>query len=153
CLLGKGEKEHAHDTHEPLSFSLAHSVESFLGQLKQQFCLSHKRFGWFKGKGFPLEKFLSPFLLQNVNMRLTGLAYFEATFDERFLIIFYQGQNFCLDSPSFCFKADHVREHLYSNVTAVHYIDLKTWDHMGFLPFNEASYWQKNYNFRLENAK
>ena len=135
-----------------LNLSLSHSVDAFLEHLKQQFCLSHKRFGWFQGERFPLEKFLSPFLLSGVQMNLSGVADFKATFDDRYLVIFYEGKEFDLQSPHFALHVDVVKEHLVSEIIAVHYFDLQTWDHVGFLPLKGAHYWQKNYGFHLENA-
>lgn len=136
----------------PENFSLSRSIDSFLANIKTQFCLSHKRFGWFQGKQFPLDKFLSPFLFPGEEMKLSGLADFRATFDERFLVIFYEGREFLLDSPNFSVRVDSVKESLFNNSAAAHYFDLSTWAHVGFLPIKKGSYSQKNYDFHLESV-
>lgn len=155
CLLAKEEQRIGLKELVPYypNFSLSRSVDSFLQNLKQQFCLSQKRFGWFEGKGFPLEKFLTPFLLYDVNMEATGLADFKGTFDERYLVMFYEGRDFNLESHHFQFHAGSIKEHPEFGISAVHYVDLKTWNHVGFLPLKEADYWQKNYDFHLEKTQ
>lgn len=121
-------------------------MDHFLDNLKQQFCLSDKRLGWFQGEGFLLEKFLSPFLPLQDSVSLLGKINFEGTFDERYLIIFYEGENFHLEGNSFALQVDHVNEDVSSNIVAAHYIDLKTKDHVGVLPIAEAQYRQKKQN-------
>lgn len=145
CILGGGPKT------DPLVLidSVSPSINLFLEHLKHQFCLSHKRFGWFHGEGLPLQKFLSPFLFRDVQVDLSGVANFEGTFDERYLILFYEGKDWTLTSPTFELHVDQVKK---SSRSSVHYLDLKTWSHVGFLPLKEATYWQKNYDFRLENV-
>jgi hypothetical protein len=137
---------------EHLNVSLSHSVYTLLDHLKHQFCLSQKRFGWFQGERFPLEKFLSPFLLGDIHMQLGGLADFRGTFDDRFLAIFYEGRDFDFNTPHFTLHVDSVKDQLFPEITAAHYVDLKTWDHVGLLPLQEAHYWQKPQDFHLEKA-
>lgn len=145
CILGGGAKT------DPLVLidSVSPSIDLFLEHLKHQFCLSQKRFGWFHGEGFPLQKFFSPFLFRDVQMDLSGVADFEGTFDERYLILYYEGRDWTLASPTFELHVDKVKKNAHSSV---HYLDLKTWSHVGFLPLKESTYWQKNYDFRLEKV-
>lgn len=152
CLFGQG-KEEVEVVPENLPFSLSRSVDSFLDHVADQFCLSQKRFGWFSGNRFPLEKFLSPFLFANVRMEAFGLADFQGTFDERYLVISYEGANFRLESPHFSLRTDCLAEGATSDVAAVHYLDLQTWSHVGFLPLQNAAYYQKNRDLIFENGR
>ena len=110
---------------------------------------SQQKGQWFRGEKFPLEKFLAPFILNGAPLSLTGSAYFEGTFDEQFLTIFYRGSDFCADSPQFRLDASNVNQ---SNASGVHYFDLKTWEHTGRLPLKGTTYQQKNLGFSLDRA-
>ncbi len=151
---------HDHDnTVYPLNFGcmlgqISHSFSdpSFLDHLKRQFCLSQKMSGWFEGEGFPIEKFVSPFLFQNIRMDASGLADFKGTFDERYVTIFYEGTDFCLESPHFRFQVDKIEKNMASGVPASHHLDLHTRKHFGFLPIKEGEYFQKNHGFLLEET-
>ena len=125
---------------------------SFLDHLKSQFCLSQKMRGWFEGEGFPLEKFVSPFLFKNMRMDASGLVDFKGTFDERCMAIFYEGNNFCLESPHFRFHVDTVEKNGDVAVPASHHVDWHTRKHFGFLPIRAGVYFQKNHGFHLEEA-
>lgn len=151
CLLGKSQKMQA-GLIPDLPFSLSRSVDHFLENLRDQFCLSRKRLGWFSGKGFPLEKFFVPFFLHGLPLEVHGKADFDGTFDERYLVIFYEGDRFLLDSPSFALQAQQNNEILSAGVAAVHYIDLESWDHVGFLPIKKGIYHQKKHDFFLTDA-
>lgn len=152
CLFGQGKEEVATAHEKTLPFSLSRSVDTFLDHVADQFCLSKKRFGWFSGKGFPLEKFLSPFLLADVRMEASGLADFQGTFDERYLVVSYEGEDFHLESPHFTLRTDCIEEKDSTDVVAVHYLDLQTWTHVGFLPLKNASYYQKNRDLLFTNG-
>lgn len=151
CLLGQSNEVHA-GLIPDLPFSLSRSVDQFLEHLSDQFCLSQKRLGWFRGKCFPLEKFFAPFFLHGLPLHLQGRADFEGTFDERYLVIFYEGDRFSIDSPSFSLDAEQNSEIFSSGVAAVHYVDLENWDHVGFLPLKGAVYHQKRQDFFLTDA-
>ncbi len=152
CLFGQGNEE-IEVVPETLPFSLSRSVDSFLDHIAHQFCLSQKRFGWFNGHGFPLEKFLSPFLFANSQMDATGRADFQGTFDERYLVISYEGKDFHLESPNFYLHTDCTEEKMCTDVVAVHYIDLETWNHVGFLPLRNTTYYQKNRDLLFNNGQ
>ncbi|MCH9627234.1 MAG: hypothetical protein S4CHLAM2_08690 [Chlamydiales bacterium] len=143
CLFGVGMIE-VEVVPEALPHTLSNSVDSFLDHLAQQFCLSQKRFGWFHGKHFPLEKFLSPFLFRDVNMEASGQIHFDGTFDERYLVFSYEGEDFLIESPNFSLQTARIEKEIAKDVAAVHYFDLQTWDHVGFLPLKDTVYQQKN---------
>gem|GEM_PF-4511964 len=115
-------------------------IGTFADKLKEQFCLSSKRIGWFRAEGFPLEKFFSPFVLPEEEVKLKGVANFEGTFDERYVVIFYEGERFHLEAAPFDLKISRISEEISGNSVAVHYIDLKTGDHEGLLPIHGAQY-------------
>lgn len=119
---------------------------AFSEHLKTQFCLSNKRLGWFKGQKLPMEKFISPFVLGNTSMDLSGEMNIEGTFDTRYLVAFYEGQDVRLEGPSFALFSKQISDRKTSDITAVHYVDLKTWEHVGYLPLKKASHQQKNHD-------
>lgn len=133
CLFGLGLKE------VPPSVTL-------FDELKKQFCLSQKRFGWFRGENFPIEKFFAPFLIGDLDMELTGRTTFEGTFDERYLVFTYEGRDVHLDTPAYALDVQDIDE------PAVHYIDLRSWEHVGVLPLENAHYWQKNRDLHFTQA-
>lgn len=136
-------------------FSFSRSMDEFLDHLKQQFCLSQKLFGWFQAEKISIQKFITPFLLHHHPMELSGRANFEGTFDERYLVVLYEGEDFCLDSSHFRFETNQIKKEgadVCNYGGGVHYIDLLTRDHVGYLPIKDAKYLQKNFGFCLENA-
>lgn len=144
CLFGNSQ-EKTLEKMTPFSFS----VEPFFDYLSHQLCISQKPLGWFRGKHLPIEKFLSPFLLQQVRMDAFGEMNVEGTFDKRYVVICYEGEDFRLESPSFSLTADQINETLTPERIAVHYLDLKTKENVGFLPLKSAAYWQKNYDIHF----
>lgn len=132
-LFRKGEREGLHST-------------SFLEKIAGQFSLFDKRFGWFHGENFPIEKFLSPFLFKDVSMEATGSISFDATFDERYLVFSYDCPQFSLESPHFHLQAEKC-------APSMHCLDLKTGGHVGILPLHQARYYQKNRDLDFTPAK
>ncbi len=143
CHFGGGIEHPADLFLEPVPQSV------FINQLKSQFCLSKKWLGWFEAKQFPLEKCLAPYLFtDDVALELTGNIDVKGSFDERYLVMFYEGNQIKLEGPSFSLVADSISDG--SDMMAVHYIDLKTWDHVGYLPLKGAKHHQKNYSLHLD---
>lgn len=122
----------------------------FVDRLKEQFCLSEKRLGWFETKQLCLEKFLDPFLFDdNSSLGLTGTIDLEGSFDENYVVLFYDGKKIALESPKFRFTTDVVAQE--QEMLAVHYIDLNNWQHVGYLPLKGASHLQKKNEFQLDD--
>lgn len=94
------------------------------------------RFGWFHGEGFPLEKFLNPFLLADVHMEAVGRVNFLGTFDERYIVVNYEGEKLGLESPHFSLQA--------ATGAGCHTFDLQRGGHVGYLPLHQGTYYQKN---------
>gem|GEM_PF-5462119 len=119
--------------------------EHFLDLLSADFCK-----GWFHAKALPLDKFISPFLLQDVKMQATGIADFTGTLNDKQLVVHYEGNDFCLESPYFKLELDRVCQQ--DTKVPMHHFDLKTKNHFGVLPMKKGKYYQKNYHFLLEEA-
>ncbi|MEZ5314969.1 MAG: hypothetical protein R3E91_01985 [Chlamydiales bacterium] len=149
CLFGK-EQRGIKEIAENLPFSLSRSVDLFLDHVADQFCLSQKWLGWFTGQQFPLEKFLSPFLLQNLEIKASGLTDFQGTFDENYLIISYEGKNFQIDNPHFSLSADCVEQG--HDLNAVYQVNLQTWDYVGVLPLKNVTYYHKSRDLLFESG-
>ncbi len=115
--------------------------------LKKQF-LSFKK-GWIAAENLPLEKFLSPFLLGDVNMNLCGRGDFEGEIAEGVLTFNYKAKNLSLVSPHFAFFTNSLEPKL----SGFHSINLRTREHHGSLPLEDFSYTQKNFNIHFPKAK
>lgn len=151
CHFGKG-KEVDIFIPQSLPVSLTDSVDHFLGRVKHQFCLAQKYLGWFDSKNVPLEKFISPFLFAQTRLELSGNSKFEGTFDEKYLIVFYEGDKISLDGPHFSFEVPQLNKQVAPESVAVHYIDLQSGKHVGFLPLKNALYTQKTHQLEFSNS-
>ena len=77
---------------------------------------------------------------------------FEGTFDENHLMVFYEGEKFKLDGPHFWME-------IYPNnlekdplqAGGSHFVDLQDWSHSGSLRVAQGRYYQKNFDFFLED--
>ncbi len=143
CKWGGNREE------EKIASEVSKKAEGLLAHLKNQFCLSKRRVGWFRGENLPLEKFLSPFLFQDIQLNASGMINAEGTFDERFLIVLYAGQKFILESPHFHLEASSPSDQPHFETVGIHCLDLQSFSHVGVLPLEDATYTQKNVGIRL----
>lgn len=139
CDLKEAASSHEEDLTKQLPFELS----CFLSGMKSQLCLDHKRVGWIKAEALSLKKYFSFFLLNQTPFHLLGEVDFEASFDEKSLIFFYKTDQLQLKSSSVSFKIQEPKKDV-SDFTAIHIIDLKTFQHRGVLPFQKAEYKQKD---------
>ncbi|MCH9609335.1 MAG: hypothetical protein S4CHLAM45_04760 [Chlamydiales bacterium] len=116
-----------------------------LEQLKSQFCLSKKRLGWFEASQLPLEKYFTPFFFGDVPVELSGVVNVKGNFDERYLVMFYDGEKVNFETSSFALTVDEISNSL-------HYIDLMTGDHIGYLPLKNGKHVQKNYGLTFDHV-
>lgn len=123
-----------------------------LSNLKDHFSISKKSIGWFRGNHFRAEKFLSPFLFRKNDFHLSGFIDFEGTFDERICALYYKGCDVTLENPHLKINTSLIKNGISSDIVACHYIDLKNFDHVGFLPIHNATYHQKKPDFTLRDA-
>lgn len=119
-------------------------------RIMNQFYLSHHRVGWFRGNDLPVEKFLSSFLFQGVSLTASGIVNIEATFDNRFLIVLYDGGTIQLNHPQFCLRADIKKDG--EDKLGVHCIDFKTFDQLGLLPIENTMYFQNHLKAPFSNG-
>lgn len=109
---------------------------------------NQSKVGWFRGKNVLLEKFLSPFLLTNTKLDLSGVVDFEGTIDPEGVTFYYVGKDIVLENQQFCLKCpENGRE-----INGFHYFDFKDKKTFGNFALKNGSYFQKNYGFTLENA-
>src|SRR5690606_14660850 len=83
-----------------------------------------------------------------VPIELSGEVSVKGSFDERYLVMFYEGKKVSLEGPSFRLAVDTISNQ--GEIAAVHYIDLKTWDHVGYLPLKGATHVQKNFDIDVK---
>ena len=144
CQLG-GHPEPIQAFVDEKKEAFSEPIVSFVDSLKEQFYLSHPCKGWFRAQKVALATFVAPFLFNEINIDLSGNFDFEGVFDERSLIVFYGGENLKIESPHFCIDAESVGASGENAVLPVHYFNLETKEHTGFLPLQSATYRQKNH--------
>lgn len=148
CQLGKSQ-DTQYDKEPETAFKTV-GLEIFLESLSNQFHLAKRRIGWFRGRAIAVEKFISPFLFRDIQMQANGLIDIEGTFDDRCLILFYDGKQLTLESPHFLVAAEGIKCGL--DAPAVHYIDFSTFEHVGVLPLSQVVYKQKNLGLNFDNG-
>ncbi|NGX60643.1 MAG: hypothetical protein K940chlam9_00109 [Chlamydiae bacterium] len=146
CFFGEGSLPLG----ESDLFSSGTSLDGFLENLKEQFCLSQKRLGWFRGEHFPLEKFFTPFFLRSCRLEARGDVDLEGKFDEKFLAIGLGGERFSLEGSHFHLDSAFGNE---EGDRAIFYFDLENGKREGFLPIQQATYFQKKQGFTLEEGR
>ena len=90
--------------------------------------------------GLPLEKYLAPFFLDHT-MGLSGVGHFQGKFDDQTLLVTYEAQQINLENESLAIETSEIKQGL---AKPVHYIDFSRGLHVGFLPLENASYFEKN---------
>lgn len=100
-----------------------------------------ERIGWIKARALSAKKYLSFFLLNQTPFHFLGEFDFEATFDANSLLFFYKTDQLELKSENISFKIQELKKE--QEFPGWHCIDLKTFQHFGFLPFQKAEYRQK----------
>jgi hypothetical protein len=124
----------------PTEEGFSDQIKRFAGELQQQFHVSQNRLGWFKASSFKIEKYLSPFLLDSVPYSVEGETAIEGSFDENHLVAFYSGENLIFKGRDFSLALHQMESNPETKILAVHCFDLKTKEHSGFLPIENATY-------------
>ena len=130
---------------------VAQSVGTMVGRLKSQFCLAKKK-GWFTVKEVDLGRRLAPFLLGDIHLNLEGTVDINAHFDHHYLVVFYEGENIAVKSPDYRIATDRIQACSESR-PAVFYLNLRTFEYLGFIPLEDFFYDQDNLNLHFERAK
>lgn len=113
--------------------------------------------GWFNGVELPLDKYITPFFLQDTGFKLTGCGDFQGGFNHETLSVKYDARDLCIESDKF---EIHVPE-LATENWAIQVYSLTTGEAEGIIPIKDGSFFDKktglkftgiNANIHVDNA-
>jgi len=93
--------------------------------------------GWFNAEHLNLEKYLSPFIFQDTDIKITGFGDFKGTFEDSKVDVIYNGHNVALENEHYVMETQSIQN-------AKHRFDLKTHKGSGVIPITQGSYFEKN---------
>lgn len=92
--------------------------------------------GWFRAFHLNLEKYLTPFLFEDNQMKLSGFGDFYGTFNRDRIDLTYHEQNVQLESEDFLMETDLIHSATFT-------YDLKEGKSYGKIPIRNGSYYDK----------
>lgn len=109
--------------------------------------------GWLHAQELPLDRYLSPFFMNDRETKLKGIINVYGTFDQKGLGITYKIENGYFENDIFAIDIPKVNTSLTmkENNEAFHFIDLQNGSHYGSFPFENGTYYDKNYGIKLKN--
>ncbi len=110
----------------------------------------YTRNGWFKVSHVSLEKYLSPFLFPNGDIKISGFADFSGFLDVNQMAVEYEGRNIVIDSPHFRIELPKISK--IAGHDPVHFFDFAQGTHFGFVPIFEGTYLQKRYGLTFNDV-
>jgi hypothetical protein len=111
--------------------------------------------GWFKASDLKLEKYLSPFIFTEDEIKLTGTGNFQGLFTPSEIHVSYDGKDVSLENEHFVMETKNLEG-------GKHLIDLDNDKILGTIPIVQGTYFQKNNgllftdiqaNFEVEDKK
>lgn len=93
--------------------------------------------GWLQANHLDLEKYLAPFIIDDVKTRLTGEGNFQGTFNDQSLHIVYDQHNVVLENEHFVIETKKIEG-------AEEFFDLKRGISFGNIPIKNGTYFEKN---------
>lgn len=104
--------------------------------------------GWFDAAAVPLEKFLSPFIFQRDQIRLSGIGEFHGAFDGQGVLFQYDAKDVVLKNGDFdieikSLSQEDVPERV-GRLPATYFVDFTTMSGKGEIPIRQATYFEKN---------
>ncbi len=100
--------------------------------------------GWFYARNLPLEKFISPFLFKNHVLTLKGLGEFIGTYHDAKVNVKYKTDHLIIENEDLLIEASQLPTLELGYFAGNHHFDLTNYSHEGSLPFQYASYLEKN---------
>lgn len=102
--------------------------------------------GWFDAKQVPLEKFVSPFIFQQDQIRLSGKGTFHGLFDGQGILLQYDAQNMVMENADFCIEINSLSQANAEseNLPAKYYVDFDAMCGKGSIPLRQGTYFEKN---------
>jgi hypothetical protein len=101
--------------------------------------------GWFDAENVALEKFVSPFIFQQDQIRLSGSGLFHGTFDGRGVLLQYNAQDLILENADFCIEIKSLSQpDSLQALPANYFIDFGTLSGKGSVPIRNGTYFEKN---------
>lgn len=98
--------------------------------------------GWFEGHHLPLEKYFSPMIFREDQMRLSGRGDFQGTFDQNFFHVHYDARDMILENEDFSMDIKGIRE--TTGKLAEHHYDFNKGSNYGTMPVRGGSYFEKS---------
>ncbi len=95
--------------------------------------------GWFEANEFPIEKYLSPFEFQDMQLSLSGFLDFKATFDPDKIFIKYKGHDLILDSPLVRIGLETLEAKDPNTYPAFYYYDFNNKTYSGSVTLDQGS--------------
>lgn len=103
--------------------------------------------GWFQAERLPLGKYLSPFLFNNDQMRLSGIGDFSGIFDQQKILMDYDGQDMVLENKDFAIEIKSLSEEEATGADklAARFIyDMDKQTTFNAFPIRKGTYFEKN---------
>ena len=105
------------------------------------------RNGWFDAHELPVEKYISPFIFRDDQLKLSGKGDFKGGFDNQSIWAKYDGRDIVLENDDLTMEVKSISglEQPYgSRYVAEHFFDFNTGLHYGFMPIRNGVYKEKN---------
>lgn len=95
--------------------------------------------GWFNGVQLPLDKYITPFFLQDTKLKLTGHGDFQGGFNQDTLSVKYDAHNLCIVSDDFEIRIPE----LATDNWAIQAYSLATGEAEGIIPIKDGTFYDK----------
>lgn len=114
------------------------------------------RNGNFKAHHISLDKYLTPFLFANEEMKISGNGDFSGYIDLNQMAIEYEARNLTLESSLFAMQTNKISK-IVNPISkkiydAVHFFDFSQGTHFGLIPIREGVYFEKKYGLAFSQV-
>ncbi|HEV8052458.1 MAG TPA: hypothetical protein VGP47_08185, partial [Parachlamydiaceae bacterium] len=103
--------------------------------------------GWFRAENLPLDKYVSPFLFRNDQMKLSGIGEFSGEFDEQKIVVNYDARDMLLENSDFSIEIQRLSGKSAppaNQLVATYMFDLNKKTSLNTFPIRNATYFEKN---------
>jgi hypothetical protein len=114
------------------------------------------RNGNFRAHHISLDKYLTPFLFAQKEMRILGNGDFTGYIDLNQMAIEYEARNLSLDDPKYVLLANKISKIVNPSngkiQDAIHFIDFAQGTHFGLIPIRDGTYVDKKYGLTYSHV-